>query len=223
MVTKNNKVHCVIFDCDGVLINSEPLCCQALVNVFSSYDPSVSYDDFQKHFQGGKIADILRDTRDRLGLKIRLDDLEPMYREQTQVLFQASLKASKGVETLLAQLEQQGTQFCVVSNSPKNKIHYYLKLTGLDSQFEGSVFSAFDANSWKPDPDLLLYAAMNMGFSPEECLYVDDTIKGVEAGMRSGIKTVHLRASPYQAKYAGEQTIEINDISELMSLVNNST
>ncbi len=75
MMTKNNKVKCVIFDCDGVLINSEPLCCQALVNVFSSFDDSVSYDDFEKHFRGGKIADILTETRDRLGVNVSLTNL----------------------------------------------------------------------------------------------------------------------------------------------------
>lgn len=219
MVTENKNFKCVIFDCDGVLINSEPLCCQALVNVFSSYDASVTYEDFEKHFQGGKIADILSETRDRLRLNVRLDDLEPMYREQTQVLFQASLKASKGVEALLDQLDEKDIQYCVVSNSPKNRIEFYLDLSGLTEKFKGNVFSAFDANSWKPEPDLLLYAAMNMGFSVDECIYIDDTVKGVEAGIRSGIKTVHLRANSYRPKYLDAETIEINSISQLISVL----
>lgn len=219
MMTKNNKVKCVIFDCDGVLINSEPLCCQALVNVFSSFDDSVSYDDFEKHFRGGKIADILTETRDRLGVNVSLDELEPMYREQTQVLFQASLKASEGVESLLSQLNEQDIQYCVVSNSPKSKIEFYLDLTGLKSRFNGNVFSAFDANSWKPDPDLLLYAAMNMGFSPEECVYIDDTAKGVKAGIRAGIQTIHLRSHPYKDQLTDEGIIEISNISQLITLV----
>ncbi|KOO12327.1 HAD family hydrolase, partial [Vibrio xuii] len=67
-----------------------------------------------------------------------------------------------------------------------------LQLTGLLDYFKGKTFSAFDTNSWKPEPDLILYSAMNMGFRVEECLYVDDTPKGLEAGVRAGMKTIHL-------------------------------
>lgn len=219
MSKDNDNVKCVIFDCDGVLIDSEPLCCQALVNVFLPYDSTVTYEECAKHFQGGKIADILTETRDRLGLTVRLDDLEPMYREQTQVLFQAKLKPIQGVHEVLEQLKSNGIQYCVVSNSPRNKIEFSLKLTHLMKEFEGKIFSAFDANSWKPEPDLLRYAAMNMGFSSEECLYVDDSVKGVEAGVRAGITTAHLRASSYGDKYKDSHVIEISDIKQLSTIL----
>lgn len=188
----NPQIQCVIFDCDGTLVDSEKLCCQALSQVFGHFGAELSTDEAMQHFEGGKLADILADTRDRLGLKVSLDKLEPLYRETLDTLFEQELTPMEGVFDTLDFLEQRGIEYCVTSNSPREKIIRSLQLTGLLPRFQGKIFSAFDANSWKPEPDLILYSAMNMGFRTEECIYIDDTPKGLEAGVRAGIKTIHL-------------------------------
>ncbi|WCE32585.1 HAD-IA family hydrolase [Vibrio sp. SCSIO 43137] len=214
-----SNIQCVIFDCDGVLIDSEPLCCRALLNVFVCFKPNLTYSEIEKHFRGGKIADILTETRDRLGLNISLDELEPLYRKQTQVLFQALLQPMPGINQVLDQLDSNGVQYCVVSNSPKSKIEYYLRLTGLYEKFQGKLFSAFDANSWKPDPDLLLYAAMNMGFSTAECLYVDDSDKGIEAGLNAGIATIHFKSTLNRRSDFYPETLSISKAEQLPAIL----
>lgn len=187
-----SPIKCVIFDCDGTLVDSEKLCCQALVNVFTSFGADLSLKDSLEHFQGGKLADILTDTNTRVGLNISLDILEPMYREQVHALFQAQLEPMQGAKSLIQYLQDNQIEFCIASNGPKDKVQTALALTGLLDSFEDRIFSAFDTNSWKPDPDLIMYSAMNMGFLPSECLYVDDTKKGVQAGVDAGVKTIQL-------------------------------
>jgi beta-phosphoglucomutase-like phosphatase (HAD superfamily) len=78
----------------------------------------------------------------------------------------------------------------VASNGPKDKMQKALQLTQLSSFFNGKLYSAYDINSWKPDPGLFLYAAQKMGFKPEQCLVVEDTLVGIEAAKAGGMKTV---------------------------------
>lgn len=189
------QTKCVIFDCDGTLIDSEKLCCQALVNVFASFGTDLNVTDCYAHFQGGKLADILMDTRERLGLSISIDTLEPLYRAELETLFQRHLKPMDGAIGLIEFLKQQDIEFCIASNAPKSRVESSLAMTGMLDDFKGKVFSAFDANSWKPEPDLIMYTAMSMGFLPNECIYVDDTLKGVEAGVRAGVQSFRLRTS----------------------------
>jgi HAD superfamily hydrolase (TIGR01509 family) len=186
------QIQCVIFDCDGTLVDSERLCCQALSRVFGELGATLTPDEAMTHFEGGKLADILTATKKRLGVKVSLDTLEPLYRKILDQLFEEQLEPMDGVFDVLNDLDANNIEYCVTSNSPREKIVRSLELTGLLSRFQGKIFSAFDANSWKPEPDLILYSAMNMGFRLQDCIYVDDTPKGLEAGVRAGMKTVHL-------------------------------
>ncbi|EGU44697.1 CbbY family protein [Vibrio ichthyoenteri ATCC 700023] len=183
---------CVIFDCEGTLVDSEILCCRALSLVFGEFGASLPVEQAMSYFVGGKLADILNDTQRRLGLNVSLDILEPLYRQRLKQLFEQELKPMDGVIDTLATLDSKGISYCVASNGPRDKTIHALELTGLDQYFKGKVFSAFDTNSWKPEPDLILYSAMNMGFRVEECLYVDDTPKGLEAGVKAGMRTIQL-------------------------------
>ena len=186
------QAQCVIFDCDGTLVDSERLCCQALCDAFNHFGASLSMDEAVSHFEGGKLADILAATKQRLNVNFSIDRLEPVYRQKLDLLFEQQLQPMDGVFDVLDYLNKNNVEFCVASNGPRDKIERCLELTGLLPYFKGKIFSAFDTNSWKPEPDLILYSAMNMGFKLEDCIYVDDTPKGLEAGVRAGVQTVHL-------------------------------
>lgn len=214
-MNKNKNISCVIFDCDGVLVDSEKLCCQALSDVFNRFGVSTSQSDFLAHFQGGKLADMLSEAKTRLGLNVSVDTLEPLYRRELEKQFEKGLKPIDGVIEVLDKLDDLNISYCVVSNSPSDKIEHMLELTGLNSRFVANRFSAFDANSWKPDPDLLRYAVMNMGYTTSECVYIDDTLKGVEAGVGAGIRTFYFRPNADSEQTQFKDVVNITDIREL--------
>ncbi|GLQ72096.1 HAD family hydrolase [Vibrio sp. vnigr-6D03] len=211
-----DKIRCVIFDCEGTLVDSETLCCQAIVDVFAHFNKPISLEDCLNHFQGGKPADILSETCHRLNCNLSLDLLEPLYRDRKQSLYEAKLKPVKGASYLLKQLQQMGINVCIASNSESDRIAHALELTNLDGFFHNAIYSAFDANSWKPEPDLLLYAALNMGVSPKECIYVDDTLKGVEAGIKARMQTYYYRPSQPEYQVDHELVHTISNIEELL-------
>ncbi len=190
------KIKCVIFDCDGTLVDSERLTCQALVDVFASYGADINPDEYMSNFQGGKMFDILKQTSERAGVLIPMEILEPRFRERLNQLFDEHLKPIPFAVETVQKLQELDVEVCVASNGPQSKMKHSLELTGLLPFFENKIFSAFDINSWKPEPDLLLYAAMQMGYRVEECLFVDDTETGVMAGLNAGLTTVYF--SPQQ-------------------------
>ncbi|EGQ8804997.1 HAD-IA family hydrolase [Vibrio parahaemolyticus] len=209
------NIKCVIFDCDGTLVDSERLCCQALVNVFNQHGAELTMEECVSHFKGGKLADILLDTKKLMNINVPIDVLEPQYRTEVQKLFVRHLQPMDGAKRLIQFLDSHNIEYCVASNGPKDKIEYALELTGLLDAFKGKVFSAFEANSWKPEPDLIMYSAMSMGFLPSDCLYIDDTPKGVEAGLSAGIKTVQLFNGEAINRVDDDRVIRIQHLDEL--------
>lgn len=126
-----NNIKCVIFDCDGTLVDSERLCCQALVNVFNQHGAQLTMKECVSHFKGGKLADILIDTQKLKKLNVPIDVLEPEYRQEVQKLFVRHLQPMDGTKRLLKFFDSHNIEYCVVSNGPKDKIEYVLELTGL--------------------------------------------------------------------------------------------
>ncbi|MGO1298710.1 MAG: HAD-IA family hydrolase [Vibrio sp.] len=188
------SIRCVIFDCEGTLIDSETLCCQVLHQLFLDKGVILPMEQVMAQFDGGKSADILMRLLDYMDLNWDVDELEQVYREQTQRLFAQQLAPMEGAVELLARLTAQNIEVCVASNAPQHKTCRLLELAGLAETFKGRVFSAFEANSWKPEPDLIHYCAMSMGYRLSECLYIDDTVCGVTAGVSAGVQTYHLQA-----------------------------
>jgi HAD superfamily hydrolase (TIGR01509 family) len=184
-------INCVIFDCDGTLIDSEKLCCRAVVNTFKQVGIELEFEEVQRQFVGGKVADILSHYKSLSESQVSLDLLEPIYRNETAHLFAHYLKPMPGALSLLDSLTEAGIEYALVTNGPTSKTESLLSMVGLLDKFKGKIVSAFDANSWKPEPDLLKYAIMILGFVPDECIYIDDTNKGVEMGLNVGIRTIH--------------------------------
>ncbi|MGL4827777.1 MAG: HAD family hydrolase [Vibrio sp.] len=210
------RVKCVIFDCEGTLVDSERLCCEALVQVFGEMGGALTYQQIANHFTGGKIADILNATCQLAQVTADIDLLEQRYRATVAAMFSRKLSPMGGTRALLRYLKRNQIEFCVVSNAPREKITMTLALAGLEHYFKGRIFSAFDANSWKPEPDLIRYCAMNMGFALDECIYVDDTPKGVEAGLSAGVMTFQL--SPLNPQNRTDSK-HVRTLSNLLQLV----
>ncbi|WGY45339.1 HAD-IA family hydrolase [Vibrio sp. ABG19] len=215
----DKKTNCVIFDCEGTLVDSERLCCEALVNIFNDLGVELTFDDVAAHFAGGKIAEILNSTLELVGMSADLTLLESRYRRAVKRLLIRELQPMDGAVHLLDTLRHHQVEFCVASNAPPKRIEFALKLAGLLPYFEGRIFSAFEANSWKPEPDLIRYCAMNMGFRLDECVYVDDTAKGVEAGVLAGVTTYQLQPLNQRNRTTYQQVVILDKIDNLSQFV----
>jgi HAD superfamily hydrolase (TIGR01509 family) len=117
------------------------------------------------------------------------DDFETSYRQQTYAAFQLELQPVEGIIDFINTLH---IPFCVASSGPVEKIRLNLSLVGLLEKFEGHIFSSFEIKSWKPDPGIFLHAAKTMGYTPEECIVIEDSPSGVMAATTGGFKVFGL-------------------------------
>lgn len=174
-------IDCIIFDLDGTLVDSEPLCNQAFLDLLPEISPSV--DNFLVRFRGRKLADIFYDIEIMIGRALPID-FETTYREHVEVLFKSSLEAFPDVYDVLKTIE---IKTCIASSGPRKKIVAALENTGLDSFFAERIFSSYDISKWKPDPSLFLHAASKMDTPPNSCLVVEDSPVGIAAAMSAGM------------------------------------
>jgi HAD superfamily hydrolase (TIGR01509 family) len=173
---------CVIFDCDGVLVDSETLSSEVLLSMVAACGFSIPVDDVVKKLAGLSFRDCLTFFEDLNGKRLP-ENFEHLYRQRTYETFRLRLKAIDGVSELL---EQSKIPRCVASSGPREKIELNLTITGLRKYFADHIFSCYDIGKWKPDPAIYLHAAERMGFLPQECLVIEDTAVGAQAAQRGG-------------------------------------
>ncbi len=183
--------ECIIFDLDGTLVDSEPLCNQAFLDLLPEI--SLSVDDLLMRFRGRKLSEILKDIEDLIGRKLS-ENFETTYRTQVKANFEASLEAFPDLHDTLRSIE---IPFCIASSGPQKKIISALKKTCLDTLFYGRTFSSYDIGKWKPDPRLFLHAAAKMGVPPEACLVVEDSSVGIEAAKAAGMSALHFSSDGF--------------------------
>lgn len=178
---------CILFDMDGTLVDSEPLCNQAFLDLLP--DLSLSTQDLVDRFRGKELNTTLSAIETLIGRKLP-KDFTQSYRAQVKRNFEQGLQAFPHVDQTLSQLD---TKLCVASSAPQAKIGNALSLTGLDRHFGDKIFSAYDIEKWKPDPALFLHAAAAMGTDPQECLVVEDSDVGIQAAQAAGMTVLHHR------------------------------
>lgn len=175
---------CVIFDLDGTLVDSEPLCNRAFLDLLPRLQ--LPLETLIARYRGRKLAEILRDLEQLIGEPLP-PDFERRYRLRVEQLFSEGLQASPGAPQMLGSLPYVK---CVASSGPRQKIEQALQIAGLASHFEGRIFSAYEVGSWKPDPGLFLYAARQMGVAPRRCVVIEDSEVGIEAARRAGMRSL---------------------------------
>jgi HAD superfamily hydrolase (TIGR01509 family) len=216
MSSKNPVKLCLLFDSDGTLVDSEGLCNQALAQIFAGFGVTLSVPELLRDYRGGQLSDIFNTLAKLHGVRLS-DDTEPRYRALVQQLFQAELKAVAGIKPALQFCQQQGWPMAVVSNGPRFKVQQALELCGLADFFNDRIFSAYDIQRFKPDPQLYLHAAASLGATPEHCVVIEDSLPGVLAGLAAGMHTlfynIHGETSP------SASVIEFNDMTLLPSLL----
>lgn len=179
----------VIFDCDGVLVDSERLSVAVEVEILGELGWTITPDEVVERFLGVSDDDYVAEIERVLGRPLPegwLEAMEPRYR----TAFDRSLAAVPGIEQTLDELEAAGVTTCVASSGSHEKMRHTLGLCALYERFEGRIFSATEVPRGKPAPDLFLRAAAEMGAEPHQCAVVEDSPPGVQAGLAAKMRTV---------------------------------
>lgn len=179
-----DKLTSIIFDCDGVLVDTERVMIAVLLEMASEFGAAaMDLDEAVFAFSGRHIQETINVLEKRAGRTFP-HDFEQDFRARAYNRFRQEVKPMPGVHELLKDLK---VPYCVASSGPRDKIVLNLGLTGLLRYFpENHIFSSYEINSWKPDPGIFLHAATNMGFEPASTAVVEDSVAGVEAAVRGG-------------------------------------
>ncbi len=171
----------VIFDCDGVLVDSERLAVRTEAAILAGLGWSLSEADIIDRFVGRSAASMHRAIEDHLGRAVDWElEFETRYREA----FALELAPVPGV---VGALERIGAPVCVASSGSHEKMAFTLGLTGLSERFAERIFSVDEVAHGKPAPDVFLHAAERMGARPDRCAVVEDSVPGVTAALAAGM------------------------------------
>ncbi|WP_031085119.1 HAD family hydrolase [Streptomyces sp. NRRL WC-3549] len=182
------RYELVIFDNDGVLVDSEPISNTVLAGYLTELGHTTSYEDSIRDYMGAAVHRVHDLVEERTGRKLPADFDEQLLTRTVAAFQQEDLVAVDGVEDLLGKLVADGVAYCVASSGSHQKIAAGHRRTGLDQWFEDEwIFSSQDVGRGKPAPDLFLHAAERMGVSPERCVVIEDSPLGVEAARAAGM------------------------------------
>lgn len=207
-------IECVIFDCDGTLVDSEVLCNLGLEIKLQELGIKADIQSMVNRFRGWKLANIV----DALSIEYSLELNETFitsYREVIADLFDSQLQPIPNIAQTLANIPQPK---CVASNAPLEKIKQAVRVTNLEHFFNDNLFSSYAIQSWKPEPDLFLHAAKMMKIEPKNCVVVEDSILGIEAAQRAGMQSFFYQPQGVNLLETAD-TISFQSMLELPSLI----
>jgi HAD superfamily hydrolase (TIGR01509 family) len=197
------------------LVDSERVANHLLVELIRPFGIEMDGEEATRRFKGAKMANIISELETLRGQPLP-DDFVPMYRAEMHTAFERELEP---VEGIIDALEAISNPKCVASSGPVEKMEVTLISTGLAKYFHGRIFSSYVINSWKPAPDLFLHAAREMGFGPENCIVVEDSVFGVEAA-RSAKMDILCYCEDSDGKDMSEQGTKVfHKMSELPKLI----
>jgi HAD superfamily hydrolase (TIGR01509 family) len=205
----------VIFDCDGVLVDSEPLSNRVLAERLTAIGVAVTAEECVRDFMGRSLTAVLAEVEQRLGRAVPAGFADAYYEES----FAAFARELEPVAGIHAALDEIALPSCVASSGPHAKIRHNLALTGLLERFEGRIFSAADVEHGKPAPDLFLHAAAIMGAAPERCVVVEDAPAGVQAGRAAGMTVLGYAGLTDAATLGAAGARTFTDMTELPGLL----
>lgn len=182
------RVDAFLFDCDGVLVDTEIISNTILCEMANEIGVPLSLSETISRFQGHALSRVFKDFESELGHSIPTS-FESDFRRRTFEAFQESLKPIPGAPEIVS--VWTGPK-AVVSNGPGFKMDLTLKITGLKRYFTNHIYSAYDIGKWKPDPSLFLHAAEKLQVKPQRSVVIEDSLAGIEASRAGGFISVAL-------------------------------
>jgi len=211
----------VIFDCDGVLVDSEPISNGVLARMLTAEGLPTTLPEARRAYQGLLLGEVLLSAEAKLGHRLP-DGWLARYERERSVAFRDELKPVAGAAEAVRRVSAAGIAVCVASQGKLEKTRLTLGLTGLRELFgPGALFSAESVPRGKPHPDLFLHAASVMGSSPASSVVVEDTPSGVTAAVSAGMRALGYAADSDEValREAGAETFHsLDELPRLLAL-----
>ncbi|KAF2778445.1 HAD family hydrolase [Streptomyces sp. OM5714] len=208
----------VIFDNDGVLVDSEPISNRLLAGYLTELGHPTSYEDSLRDYMGGAMHRVHDLVLERTGRRLP-EDFDGVFHGRVFAAFERELEPVPGAVGVLEKLAADGVAYCVASSGSHERIRVGHRKAGLDRWFDdGRIFSSQDVGRGKPAPDLFLHAAGRMGVAPERCAVIEDSPLGVQAAVAAGMDVYGFTAMTPAAKLAGATRL-FADMGELADLL----
>ncbi|MFF0227968.1 HAD family hydrolase [Streptomyces sp. NPDC004629] len=208
----------VIFDNDGVLVDSEPISNRLLAAYLTELGHPTSYEDSLRDYMGAAMHRVHDLVAERTGQRLPAD-FDDVFHARVFAAFEQDLKPVSGVGGVLEKLAADGVPYCVASSGSHERIRVGHRTTGLDRWFEDSrIFSSQDVGRGKPAPDLFLYAAERMGVAPQRCVVVEDSPLGVRAAVAAGMDVYGftVMTPPEKLTGAGQLFSDMQQLADLL-------
>jgi len=202
MITANRIL--LIFDCDGVLVDSEVISCRVVSECLAAVGIDLTLVEVMDRYIGVSFRTMLDDLRSRFDGRL-LSEFEERYQPRLLTALQRDLKAIDGVEQTLKTLT---SRTCVASSSNRERIIFELSTTGLLRYFNDHLFSSTQVAHGKPAPDLFIFAAATMSASPEQCIVIEDSIPGVKAAGAARMRVLGFCGGSHCKPGHGEELIK---------------
>ena len=183
----------IIFDCDGVLIDSELISIKILHQLFVEYGAKLSEHDVMQRFQGRSLKSALEEVKAEFGVDVPEHAVVHMNTKLFEA-FSRELTQVNGVQEFIDSLT---SKVCVASSSHPERLEHSLGITSLLRYFDGQIYSATMVKRGKPAPDLFLLAAQDMGYSPQNCVVIEDSPYGILAAKSAGMHAIGITAASH--------------------------
>ena len=205
VLSRHNAINLVIFDCDGVLVDSEILSQRVLLNMLEEIGVVVSEDYFLTHFLGFNFEHVTAKVFADFAV-ILTSEFRQCYRAALIEVFAAELQQTDHLQWLLSQLNVDS---CVATSGSPEKVKHSLHYTKLEQYFDGKVFTSSEVKNGKPAPDLFLHAAKKMAVAPQNCLVIEDSNAGIRAALAANMHVIrYVGASHLKNKDSATQILE---------------
>jgi HAD superfamily hydrolase (TIGR01509 family) len=210
------KFRAVIFDCDGVLVDSEKLSCGIFAEMMREMGANVTDQEVLEKIKGSSIEFSFAFASKHIPT-LNHEEFESAYRKRTFAAFQKKMQPVKGIPELLKELKLPRS---VVSNGPSSKIILNLKVSNIIQFFdEQLIFSGYDLKRFKPDPYMLLLAATQMNVNPEDCLVIEDSKHGALAAAKAGMVCYGYSAMTDESELISANAIPFDDMEKIRTII----
>jgi HAD superfamily hydrolase (TIGR01509 family) len=205
-----SRFELVIFDCDGVLIDSERLAVRTESQILTELGWPLSEAEVIERFVGRSSVYMQTVIEERIGRPV---DWRNEFERRVREACERELEPVSGV---IAALDEIAVPTCVASSSSHQMLNFKLGLTDMSERFAGHIFSADDVAHGKPDPAVFLFAAASMGVPPDRCAVIEDSVSGVEAGLAAGMSVFAFSGGVTSAQKLQRQYVTVFESMHLL-------